>query len=169
MKLSEIVADIKALKATISNFVSDKAAATATALEAFQAKLTSLDTAITGEITQLSADLATAKQSVSSLTTEKTEVATKLDNAQTEVNLVGQQLKVACEALKIDTKDKTNAQMISALQTSVSDTLAKLHVDPKVVPAGKPAGPAGVGAIAELKGRAKMLAATRWEGMPAAT
>jgi len=132
MKLSEIVASLTELKTTVAAFISDKTRATAEALTNFSTKLSALETGAVTELTQVQADLATAKQTIGTLEKQvesfsavESGIKTKLDEATTALKLT-----IAPAA--------THAEKITALQDAVSTTLAKLNVDPKSIPAGKP-------------------------------
>lgn len=88
---------------------------------------------ISAELTKANADLSIANQTA---TTEKN----RADAADKKLSEIGTALKTACAALKLEAKDgATAAEMISAMQSGVSATLARLQVDPGKVPAGKPA------------------------------
>lgn len=77
-------------------------------------------------LTQSAADLSSAKLSITSLSSVI---------AANDTNL-----NAAVAALKLEVKaDASSADKITALQTSVSNTLAKLAVSPSTIPAGKPA------------------------------
>ena len=159
MKLSEIVASLKELKETVSGFISDKTKATTDALAGFSAKLTALETGAVAEVTQKTSDLATAQTTIGSLTGN-------LEKAQGEVNAIGGALKAACSAMKLEIKDgATSLEMISAMQSGVTGTLAKLQVHAADIPAAAPVKGASPEAKPELKGRARMVAAMKIEGV----
>jgi hypothetical protein len=93
---------------------------------------------------QLSAQLekANGENEASKLTIST--LTASLETAQNQVNAIGGQLKAACIALTLGVKEgASSAEMITALQTGVTSTLAKLQVDAAKVPAGKPANAAG--------------------------
>lgn len=140
MKLSEIVAEVKNLKDTIAGFIKDKASATDAALSAFSAKLTTLETGASAELANKTGELATASEKLTS-------TAKQLEAAQGEVTAINTALKSACTALKLEVKDgATAAEMIAAMQSGVTSTLAKLQIDPGKVPAGTPTNGAGAAA-----------------------
>ncbi len=136
MKLSEIVAELKALKDTVAGFIGDKAKATAEALTNFQTSLAALEATVTGQLTQLAADLATARQTIG---TEQT----KLEKAQNEANSFGgtlaavtTQLNEAVTALKLDVPaDAPPSDKIKAILGAVNAGLAKTGVDITTLPA----------------------------------
>jgi septal ring factor EnvC (AmiA/AmiB activator) len=132
MKLSEIVASVNELKKTVADFIGDKAKATTEALNTFSAKLNSLEIGTVAELTQKTADLATAQQTIATL-------QKNLETAQTEVNSLGGALQTACAELKLELKENAgSAEMITALKDGVATTLAKLSVPPQNIPAAKP-------------------------------
>lgn len=154
MKLSEIVAEIKSLKETITSFIGDKTKATSEALGGFSAKLTNLESGAIAELSAKTGDLATAQERSVSLTTQ-------LEKAQSEVNTLGGLLKSACAAMKLDIKEgASSADMISAMQGGVASTLAKLNVPNGAVPAGKPAGQGGSSNTGTKMGRKDFEALT---------
>lgn len=158
MKLSEIVAGLNELKATVAGFIGDKAKATTEALSAFSAKISTLETGAVTELGQKTADLLTAQATIGTLTAG-------LEKAQNEVNAIGLALKSACSAFKLDIKEgATSADMVSALQGSVTSTLAKINVPISTIPAPAPAANGGVPKT-ELKGRARMLVGMKIEGI----
>jgi hypothetical protein len=131
MKLSEIVASLTELKQTVASFIGDKAKATGEALTAFSLKLSTLETGAVAELTQKSADLITAQQTIGTLTGQ-------LEKAQGEVNTLGGSLKSACTDLNLNVGEAaTSAEMVTALKDGVSATLAKMNVNPKNIPAAK--------------------------------
>lgn len=132
MKLSEISATLTDLKATVSAWVKDKASATEAAIAGFSAKLTTLESGAVAELTQTQADLQTAKQTISTL--EPAKVAIEKD-----LGAITAALDTACAAVKVEVAGKSPVEKITALQTSVSDTLAKLQVPADKIPAAKPA------------------------------
>ncbi len=131
MKLSEIVAEITNLKTIVAGWVTDKTKATADAISGFQSKLSSLETGAASELSQKSADLVTAQQTIETISADKAAIISALD--------------AACAAVKIEGGDAaklaamTPQAKIASLQTSVSDTMAKLNVPASAIPAGKPA------------------------------
>jgi len=141
MKLSEIVAELKSMKETLTGYLSDKTKATESAVAGFQSKLTALESGTAKELETATNALVEAKTTISNANaaTEK---------AQGEVNALGGKLKAACAALKLEIKDgATNAEMIDALSNGVASTLAKLNVSAANIPnpapttaSGKPAG-----------------------------
>lgn len=133
MKLSEIVASLAELKTTVASFLSDKAKATTEALTSFASKLSALETGAVAELTQSQADLATAKQSLASLEEQVKTLSAVESGIKTN-------LDSAVAALKLDiAPTASHAEKITALQDSVSTTLAKLNVPQDKIPAGKPA------------------------------
>lgn len=133
MKLSEIVASVNELKKTVADFIGDKAKATTEALNTFSSKLNTLEIGAVAELTQKTADLATAQQTIATL-------QKNLETAQTEVNSLGGALKTACAELKLELQENAgSAEMITALKDGVATTLAKLSVPPQNIPAAKPA------------------------------
>lgn len=126
MKLSEIVTSLNELKQTVASWVTDKTKATAEAIGLFQSKLSTLESGAVSELTQATSDLATAKLTITNLQTEKASLETALT--------------AACAAVKIEDGNVEKitamapAAKITALQTTVSNTLAKLNVDPAKIP-----------------------------------
>jgi hypothetical protein len=133
MKLSEIVAELKSLKDTVASFIGDKTKATAEALTSFSSKLSTLETGMAAELASKTGDLAVANEKVIALSGQ-------LEKAQGEVNALGGSLKTACTELNLSVKEgATSGEMITSLKDGVSSTLAKLNVDSKEIPKGKPA------------------------------
>jgi chromosome segregation ATPase len=114
---------------------------------------------ISAQLTQANADLATANQNASTLTTN-------LEKAQGEVNSIGAAIKSACDEMKLEVKaGATSLEMIAAMKGGVSSTLAKLNVPVAAIPAAAPLNAGGEQPKTELKGRAKMIAAMKIEGI----
>lgn len=85
---------------------------------------------------EVSINLAEALSSNETISVELTETKTALQTAQEQVNSIGGALKAACAELKIELPvTATSADMVSALKTAVSGTLAKLHVKAADIPA----------------------------------
>lgn len=106
--------------------------------EGMKAEVTALKTAVDETMAQLSADLATAKASISDLTSQLTAKAGEIATLTAAASTITTSLDAACSALKLELKaDASAADKITALQTAVSTNLAKLGVDAKAIPAAK--------------------------------
>ena len=137
MKLSEIVAELKSLKETITGFIGDKTKATAESLTQFSSKLTALESGTVAELTTAQNALATANTAKDTAVNEKT-------NALNQVSAIETALKGACTALSIEVRaGAQGCELVTQLQTAVTSTLAKLQVDPNKVPAGRPTNAGG--------------------------
>ena len=85
---------------------------------------------LSAEITQLQSDLDVAVQSILTLGASRTEVDAKLSKIHADI-------LAACAALKIEAKaDSTDAELISAMQTSVTTALSRVGVPVETIPAG---------------------------------
>lgn len=99
--------------------------------------ITDLGAKIEGELTQLKADLATSKQTISTLQTSLEKAQNEVNASATSLTNFNAKLNEAVTALNLSEikPDATSEQKIVALQTAVTSTLAKLQVDPGTVPA----------------------------------
>ena len=126
MTLKEISEKIQSLAATVADLVKSKATVAAEQFAEFQTQLKAIDTTVTGQLTQLQADLATAQQTIGTLTTQLTAATEQVNARDTEItNLKGQ---------------------LAAADTKANDTIARQGIDPSLIPAGAATnggGPAG--------------------------
>ncbi|GEM_PF-3092543 len=130
MTLKDIVASVTEMKATIGKWVADKTAASAEAIAIFQTKLADLESGA-------AAALSAAQASIADLTGKLSTATKDLGAATGQITDIKSSLTAALAALKIEIKsDATALEMVSALQTGVSATLARLNVDPGKIPAG---------------------------------
>ncbi len=127
MKISEIVQKLLGIEQRLDAADKTKATLTTETLASLQSDFAATKKDVEGKLTQSLSDLETAQASIRTLTTE-------------QANLV-QNIVAACVAVKVEGGDEakikalTPAAQISALQTAVSGTLAKLNVDATKVPA----------------------------------
>ncbi len=165
MKLSEIVAELKNLKATVAKWGTDAATATADAIKDFSAKLANFETATVAELTQALADLGIANGKVTDLTKSVGELTTANGNFKTAADASLAALDKALGEFKIEFKAETTPlEKISLLQNGVSSTLAKMNIKQSDIPAPKAASSAapetktvasGVLAIVQAKAAAQ--------------
>jgi chromosome segregation ATPase len=152
MKISDIVAKLTGLESRLN--------------AAAVAELQELKASVTGQLTQLTADLETARASIESLGAEKAKLTNDLSAATDSSKNLHTALQSACAALKLDVAAEADAPaLIARLQGAVTETLAKLNVAPEQIPAGKPAAQAATPPASDLKGRARMIAAMKIEGV----
>lgn len=140
MKLSEIVASLAEMKATLAGWVTNKEKATTEAISAFQSKLTGVETGAASELQTANASLTAAQSSLTAEQGRFTALVASIDSA------------VAALAITSIKADATPLEKVTAMQTAVSTTLAKLNVDPKAVPA--PAAQQGA-AAADVKTKSR--------------
>lgn len=126
MTLKQISESLTQLKATVADFLSGKVAATVDQLASFQVKLSALESTVTGQLTQAQADLATAQQTIGTLTRQSEDRA--------------------AEATKLSEQIAELQKQLSASETKANETLARQGLDPAAIPAGSAtAGPAPEG------------------------
>lgn len=114
---------------------------------------------ISSALEKANADLAAANQA-------RDLAESRLKEAGESNSQILESAKTACAELKLDVGGLSTATaMIGALKTGVSTTLAKLNVDPKAIPAGKPNDGGGKAEKPALKGLARMAASMRIEGI----
>lgn len=137
MKLSDIVAKITILEGLVAAWTGDKTKATTEAIASFSSELTLLKTSATAELQTATASLTAEQGKFSAVVTA---------------------LNAACKAVGIESGDEAKISAmepgakITALQTTVSTTLAKLNVPAGAVPAPKAADTqVNAGGIKKLK------------------
>jgi len=125
-----------------------KSAPASDELTALKTNLSELGGKITTELNQAISDLATARQTIGTLETSKTDLAAKLETAQGQVNSHGANLAGINTALdeaittfKLDVKaDAPGKDKITALKGAVVNVLARHGIDASALPSGQPSG-----------------------------
>jgi chromosome segregation ATPase len=98
-----------------------------------KAEITGLKATITGELTQAQADLATAKQTISTLETQKAQLSETATSITT-------QLDSALTALKLNAREgASGSEKIALLQNAMTEALAKFNVPVAAIPTAAPA------------------------------
>lgn len=119
---------LKDLTAAVSSLLSRAQGVDA----AVRAEVDSLKAKLDGAVTQLTADLATATTTIGELTKAN-------ESLSIAANGITTSLDASLSALQLETKPDASAlDKIAALQSAVSNTLAKLNVAPEAIPAAKP-------------------------------
>lgn len=106
-------------------------------LDAVKASLVELGGKVSGELTQLAADLATAQASIASLGADKAALETKNTELSAVASGLDAKLTEAVSALKITSQaDATPADKITALQTFAALAAQSVGVPADKIPAG---------------------------------
>lgn len=119
-------------------------------------ELTASNEATAAQLTQATADLGTARQTIGTVETLNKDLSTKLSVSEAALGAVRAKLGESVTALKLDVKaGAAPDEIISAMQAHVSTTLAKLSVDASAIPAALP----GKGKLEALSGIDRAIAA----------
>lgn len=146
MRISEIMSELAALKTTVADFISGKVAATAEQFTSLRTKIEHVEASVNTDLAQKDSDLATARQTIGTLESAKTDLATKLQTAQEQVNALGAKLAEINTALdeavatfKLDVKsDAPGKEKITALKGTVTKVLATHGIDASALPSAAP-------------------------------
>ena len=122
--------NLKDLFATVTGLAARLDASAKAEFEQFKASVTT-------QVEKLQGELTDALAKVTGLEADKTKLANDLSAATGSLANLQTELNAACSALKVELKDgATDKDKVAALQTKVSDTLAKLGTNPNDIPAG---------------------------------
>lgn len=152
MKLTEFASKILGLEKSIAGLTADKAKATEATLISLAGDVAALKTGAISDLEKTQSDYLACQGRESTATNALAKVV--------------EDLKAACTAMKLEIKEGATAlDMVSAMQASVSTTLARLQVPLDKIPAAAPAAKADDKPKTTLTGLDRMAAATRIQGI----